>query len=528
MTTWRLTFGLGVMLALLSFFLFSSGSSHAAATIHVDSANACPGAGTLADPYCTIQLGVNAAAASDTVSVRPGTYVNPVDIDSRSNISVVGDDKSTVIMKPTSTVCWGLAYGCGRRAAIRIVNSTGINVSNITLDMDTVKANNTFGFLVWDSTGSVANNILKNNSISDAAGGYYEIMMYVRAPGYTDASRANVVVTGNTFLEAGRVGVVTHGYVAATIQSNTFTKTLNDFGYAVEMGSESTGTINSNTISGYDTPALSDGSASAGIYVENAFTSASPAVIKNVSVVGNEIYGSQFGMWIGNGYPGFAGPVDIVASLQGNNVHDNTDAGILVEDQDASAGSSVTVTSASDTVVNNGAAGVGWWLGTYGDGELHVNITNGTIGGQDYGILVQDWAAGPSTSTYDVSANFNSIVGNATFGISNEVSALLDGECNWWGANSGPSGAGPGAGDASSANVDFDPWLASQGASCGGGPLAVGGILGLMDAGTARAPETPAQGDATGGLSGGTMAGLAVLGTLVSVAAWLIKRRASV
>jgi hypothetical protein len=319
---------LGVILALVSVSLFSHGSSQAAATIHVDSANACPGAGTLVNPYCTIQLGVNAAAASDTISVRPGTYIDPVDIDSRTNISIVGDDKNTVIMKPTTTLCWGLAYGCSRRAAIRIVNSTGINVSNITLDMDTVKANSTFGFLVWDSTGSVGNNILKNNSVSDALGGYNEIMMYVRAPGYTDASRANVVVAGNTFLEAGRVGVVTHGYVAATIQANTFTKTLNDFGYAVEMGSESTGTISSNTISGYDTAALSDGSASAGIYVENAFTNASPAVTKNVSIVGNEIFGSQFGMWIGNGYDGFAGPIDVVVSMQGNNVHDNTDAGI--------------------------------------------------------------------------------------------------------------------------------------------------------------------------------------------------------
>jgi hypothetical protein len=527
MLTWRFAFGLGAILALVSVFLFSHGSSQAAATIHVDSANACPGAGTLVNPYCTIQLGVNAAAASDTVSVRPGTYVDPVDIDSRTNISIVGDNKNTVIMKPTTTLCWNVStYGCSRKAAIRIVNSTGINVSNITLDMDTVKANFAHGFLVWDSTGSVGNNILKNNSVSDASGGYYEIMMYVRAPGYSDASRANVVVAGNTFLEAGRVGVVTHGYVAATIQANTFTKTLNDFGYAVEMGSESTGTIASNTISGYDTAALSDGSSSAGIYVENSFTGASPAVTKNVSIVGNEIFGNQFGMWIGNGYDGFAGPIDVVVSLQGNNVHDNTDAGILIEDEDASAGSSVTVNSASDTLQNNGS--VGYWLGTYGDGELHVTITNGTIGGQDYGILVQDWASGPSTSVYDVSANFNSIVGNVTFGISNEVSALLDGECNWWGANSGPSGAGPGTGDASSTNVDFDPWLASEGASCsGGGPLSVGGIVGLMDESGARAPEAPAQGDATGSLGGGTMAGLAVLGTLVSVAAWLIKRRAS-
>ena len=36
--------------------------------------------------------------------------------------------------------------------------------------------------------------------------------------------------------------------------------------------------------------------------------------------------------------------------------------------------------------------------------------------------------------------------------------------CNWWGDNSGPSGVGPGTGDAVSANVDYNPWL-TQGSS---------------------------------------------------------------
>lgn len=521
MLSWRSLAGLSAMLVLVSVFFFSHGSSQAAATIHVDGANACPGAGTLANPYCTIQLAVNAAAASDTISVRPGTYAGPVDIVSKTNLSIVGDDQNTVILKPTTTLCWNVSsYGCGRRAAVRIVDSSGVSLSSVTLDMDVVKANFTTGIMVWNSTGSFANNTLKNNSVPDASGGYYEIMMYIRAPGYTDAARANISITGNTFLEAGRVGVVTHDYVGGTIQGNTFTKTLDDFGYAIEMGSQSTGTISSNTITGYDTPALSDGSASAGIYIENAFTSASPAVTKNVSVIGNNIYGNQYGMWIGNGYDGFAGPVDIVVTLQGNNVHNNTDTGILIEDEDASAGSSVTATSTSDTVVQNGSAG--FWLNTYGDGELHVTVTTGTIDGQDYGILVQDWPTGPSTSIYDVSANFNSIVGNTVFGISNEVSALLDGECNWWGANSGPSGAGPGTGDASSVNVDFDPWLASEGASCSGVPLSVGGVMGLMEAGAAQAPDMPAK--RSDGGADWPLAGLGALVPLAGAAVWLVRR----
>ena len=73
------------------------------------------------------------------------------------------------------------------------------------------------------------------------------------------------------FIDAGRVGIVTHDYINGTISNNVFYKTFNDFGYAIEMGSQSVGTISGNQIYGYDTPAASDGSESAAIYIENAF-----------------------------------------------------------------------------------------------------------------------------------------------------------------------------------------------------------------------------------------------------------------
>ena len=41
---------------------------------------------------------------------------------------------------------------------------------------------------------------------------------------------------------------------------------------------------------------------------------------------------------------------------------------------------------------------------------------------------------------------------------------------NWWGAASGPSGAGPGTGDAVSIDVTFAPFLTSPPSACGAGP----------------------------------------------------------
>jgi len=60
-----------------------------------------------------------------------------------------------------------------------------------------------------------------------------------------------------------------------------------------------------------------------------------------------------------------------------------------------------------------------------------------------------------------VIANFNNITGNANFGVWSS-GPQVDAKANWWGDVSGPSGVGPGTGDAISVNVDYIPWSTSQ------------------------------------------------------------------
>lgn len=408
--------------------------------------------------HATIQDAVNVASAGDTIYVSAGTYTGTINIDGKSNLIITGENRDTVIVKPSSTLPWNVgSYGTSRQTCVRVVNSTGISISSITFDFDTVKGNFVFGGLSWDSTIVLDNNVFKNVGLPDASGYYYEFIFAVRAPSYTDSSRADVTFSNNIFTDTGRVGINIHDFVYATIENNTFTKTWNDFGYAIELGSRSTGTIKGNTISGYDTPALSDGSESAGIYVENAFTGGLPHVNKPVTIVNNNIYDNQFGLWIGNGYDGYAGDVDIQVVLSNNNIHDNIEGGILVEDEDRSAGSSVTLMASGNTVANNGTAG--YYFNTYGDGELHATLTSETITGQTYGILIEDNASGPSTSLYDLAAYYCDIFGNTTKGVNNTTTTLFDARDNWWGTASGPGPVGPGSGDQVSANVDYTPWL---------------------------------------------------------------------
>ncbi len=58
-----------------------------------------------------------------------------------------------------------------------------------------------------------------------------------------------------------------------------------------------------------------------------------------------------------------------------------------------------------------------------------------------------------------ITVNFNNIAGNFLSGVSNDKDQTLNATRNWWGNATGPSGFGPGDGDAVADNVDFEPWL---------------------------------------------------------------------
>ena len=342
-----------------------------------------------------------------------------------------------------------------------MVNSTNITLQNMTLDLDLVKANFVHGLLFCDATGTVHNNIIQNLSMPDTGtGGYLEIGGDYRAPSYSAASPAAITISDNTFIDTGRLGVVTHEFVDATITGNTFYKTTDDFGYAIEIGGPSTATITGNVIYGFDTAALSDGSESAGIYIENCFTTGMSGITKDVLVENNEVYDSQYAMWIGNGYNAYAGDVDIAVTLNNNNFHDNVDGGVWVQDEDMADGSSVSVSGGGNTLTNNGDHG--YYIYTGGDGDVTVDLSGETITGHGVGVFAEDTGS-PSTSAYSVSIDSSSIAGN-TYGINNTVAGLvIDADENWWGCPCGPAGEGPGSGDPVSTNVTYSPWYADAG-----------------------------------------------------------------
>jgi hypothetical protein len=98
-----------------------------------------------------------------------------------------------------------------------------------------------------------------------------------------------------------------------------------------------------------------------------------------------------------------------------------------------------------------------------------VQMTGCTISHNNIGIRVDDDG--------DLIANCNNIEGNNIIAVFKGNSPSVDATKNWWGDDRGPSGVGPGNGDAVSGNVTFDPWLPTQFQYCPecGGTPPVGG-----------------------------------------------------
>ncbi|SYZ72516.1 exported hypothetical protein [Candidatus Zixiibacteriota bacterium] len=361
----------------------------------------------------SLQEAVNLATNGDTVNVLDGTYGDPVDIDGRGSLTFIGQSQLGTIFYPLATLGWNVStYGTSRQTALRIVNSPGIIFRNMTFDFDMIKGNNVSGFLYWNASGTIADNFITNMNVLDLSGGYYELTFYARAlaPDFSDLNRAQLVIENNTWTKTGRVGIVTHDFVNSLIERNSFDKIEDDFGYAIEMGSTSTGIIRDNTFRNYHTWALSDQSSASAIYIENSFTSGLGPLAKPVTIEDNEITACQFGIHIGNEFPGYAGDVDINATLTRNNIHDNaapgsqSSGGVVIADEGYSAGSSVTVSMDLNHIERNEDYGV--YIYTNGNGDIMTTMTNNLVADNYQGVLIKNFGSA-SGSRYVMNIHHN-------------------------------------------------------------------------------------------------------------------------
>ncbi|MCZ2808901.1 MAG: right-handed parallel beta-helix repeat-containing protein, partial [Candidatus Bathyarchaeota archaeon] len=133
--------------------------------------------------------------------------------------------------------------------------------------------------------------------------------------------------------------------------------------------------------------------------------------------------GALNGVGIEIGALGLEGNATKIATVLGT-IHDNTIRGNTIEGAD---------------------------FGVYFYTVTNLEILENEIKNCNEGVHIKDGSSGSTI-------NHNNIFGNA-IGLNNTAEELVDATLNYWGDSSGPSGVGPGTGDAISENVTYSPWL---------------------------------------------------------------------
>ena len=266
--------------------------------------------------------------------------------------------------------------------------------------------------LTMDGTGQ---KVYQGVRYKGAAGSFTNVVFKeIKFPTYSGVAVAafgtgTVDFTGCAFSEIGRVGVLYFGIGVngSAFSNNSYTgKGDGDFlDYALDISAGAVVAVDNNTISENRGVASSDGSTSAGILVTTFFGGGTGATVTD-----NTISNSTTGIYVG---------------------FDTADTSDLTAEQNNLFGN------------GNGIAIVGGGTISVMENYIHDN--------EDGLDLNNDHIA-------SAAINQNCIVNNAAFGLDNGGTAVVDAESNFWGTADGPSGAGPGLGDAVSANVDFDPF----------------------------------------------------------------------
>ena len=282
--------------------------------------------------YHTIQEAIAAVAANGTINVAAGTYVETGQIVINKNLSIVGADKATTMIKPSADT----GSSGDARGWFLVQAGVTFNMSNVTLDGTGYKLFQG----IRDLGSGTFDNIAFKQIQYEPSGGAYAGTAIAAFGG----SGANVNVTNSTFANIGRVGVLFFGAGSTgTFDNNVYTGKGpgNWLDYGVEVGGGAQATISNSTFTACQGVATVDGSTSAGIIVSTYYGAGTQATI-----TGNTINNNTDGIAIG-----YDASDTSVVTIHTNSLHDNSGYGIVSTDPTVDA-------------VNN------WWGAASGPGPV--------------------------------------------------------------------------------------------------------------------------------------------------------------
>jgi PKD repeat protein len=383
----------------------------AVGTIYVDVNDAsCVGTSGQADPYsvvyCNIQAALDDAADGDVIDIAAGVY------------------------SPTATI--------------------NITVNNVTLKGNQSGADPRPSHGTSRAAGSA------NESIIDGSGSSLGRIIYIDADGVTlngleiksgtsDMVRQSNSHTGTTV----KYCIIHDGRGDEGVQLANCSNGMMEYNYVFDIAWAGDGlnfaSSNGCTIQHNDLKNIS--SDNAAIYV---YGSTNTTI--NDNLISNLPYGEGIKLGAKSGSDaGLTG-----GTIKNNTIHDvgggNNDDCIAVYTSHVNVKGNECYANTSE----NGTIYLAFAISDISitENRVHHNTLKTNKRATAAGILLNS-----EVDAASVMVNNNNIYMNTPYGLTNEASATLNAQLNYWGDASGPSGAGSGSGDAITSNIIYCPWL---------------------------------------------------------------------
>jgi hypothetical protein len=238
----------GRIFGVLVFFLLSCCLN--AATYYVATTGSDTNPGTLSQPFLSLQRGVNAAAAGDTIIVRDGTYGGGCSSTDSYAVSInkAGTSSAWITLKAENQ--WRATLDA-QNACHSFINLGGSAAYWVIQDFRVI---NGYSGGIWSNSGA-SNITLRGNEIAYI--GRRVITSSIGLPGtYANAASHDLIYDGNVFHDIGRTGGTQtfHDHALylhsqnTTIVNNVFYQPI--AGWGIQTASGFSGLIANNTFHG--------------------------------------------------------------------------------------------------------------------------------------------------------------------------------------------------------------------------------------------------------------------------------------